>query len=146
MVSLKACDVIKSTTVLVEVDETRQKRGNFQFPHSQTKPTMQTQRLLKEYRSAGKVAIDNRDDMIYQLGPITDVDLTEWTAIIRGPPDTPYSGGLFTLDISISQNYPLEPPIILFRTKIFHPNVHWKVTNCKNIYQTIRLEKFVLIS
>lgn len=30
--------------------------------------------------------------------------------IIIGPPDTPYAGGKFTLEIVIPENYPFFPP------------------------------------
>ncbi|CAD6197567.1 unnamed protein product [Caenorhabditis auriculariae] len=49
--------------------------------------------------------------------------LTDIKGQIRGPPDTPYEGGLFDLDIHIPENYPFTPPKIKFTTKIWHPNV-----------------------
>ncbi len=39
---------------------------------------------------------------------------------------TPYSSGIFTLSIVVPPTYPTRPPVIKFRTKIFHPNVAWK--------------------
>jgi len=36
---------------------------------------------------------------------------------IKGPADTPYSGGLFTVDIIIPQEYPFTPPKMKFTTK-----------------------------
>jgi len=42
---------------------------------------------------------------------------------IRGPPDTPYSGGVYKLDIEIPENYPFHPPKIKFLTRIWHPNI-----------------------
>jgi len=44
-------------------------------------------------------------------------------ANIVGPPDTPYSGGIFKLEILIPDRYPFEPPKMRFVTKIYHPNV-----------------------
>lgn len=34
--------------------------------------------------------------------------------IIRGPPDTPYHGAEFTLDIVIPDNYPFVPPKVRY--------------------------------
>ena len=47
---------------------------------------------------------------------------------VQGPGKTPYEGGVFVLDIKVPDQYPLVPPIVFFRTKMFHPNVHFKVT------------------
>jgi peroxin-4 len=41
--------------------------------------------------------------------------------------DTPFHGGVFELVINVPEQYPLVPPNVRFRTKIFHPNVHFKV-------------------
>ena len=46
----------------------------------------------------------------------------------QGPQDTAYEEGVFELAITILEQYPLVPPLVRFRTKIFHPNVHWRVT------------------
>lgn len=40
-----------------------------------------------------------------------------------GPPDTPYSGGTFTVDIVIPDQYPFKAPTMKFDTKIWHPNI-----------------------
>jgi len=48
-----------------------------------------------------------------------------WTALIKGPIDTPYEGGIFKLSIRCGSDYPLSPPTITFDTKVFHPNVHF---------------------
>jgi ubiquitin-protein ligase len=62
-----------------------------------------------------------------------EVDLFEWRAIIEGPPETPYSQGLFLLKITVPQSYPLEPPKVKFLTKVFHPNIHFKVNGLHSI-------------
>lgn len=46
---------------------------------------------------------------------------------VQGPAMTPYEGGVFELDIKVPDQYPLVPPTVFYRTKIFHPNVHFKV-------------------
>ncbi|KAK7498699.1 hypothetical protein BaRGS_00010076 [Batillaria attramentaria] len=42
---------------------------------------------------------------------------------IMGPPDTPYEGGRFQLEIKIPETYPFNPPLVKFLTKIWHPNI-----------------------
>ncbi|XP_050361061.1 ubiquitin-conjugating enzyme E2-22 kDa isoform X2 [Nymphalis io] len=48
---------------------------------------------------------------------------TELQGEISGPPDTPYEGGTFVLEIKVPETYPFNPPKIRFMTKIWHPNV-----------------------
>ena len=42
---------------------------------------------------------------------------------IAGPSDSPYEGGLFALELFLPEEYPLVAPKVLFRTKIYHPNI-----------------------
>ena len=37
-------------------------------------------------------------------------DLTELSGTIKGPPDTPYEGGTFHVEIKIPDTYPFNPP------------------------------------
>src|SRR3989338_3504394 len=90
---------------------------------------MAANRLMKELRAlrAEKedVATAKSEPLSISLSPENDEDIFEWVAWIRGPPDTPYEGGYFELSISIPKKYPLQPPTVVFTTKVFHPNVHW---------------------
>ncbi|XP_028401398.1 ubiquitin-conjugating enzyme E2-22 kDa-like isoform X2 [Dendronephthya gigantea] len=42
---------------------------------------------------------------------------------LAGPPDTPYEGGRYVVDISVPETYPFNPPKVKFLTKIWHPNI-----------------------
>lgn len=55
--------------------------------------------------------------------PVDGVDLKHLKGTIAGPPDTPYAGGTFIIDIQIPDNYPFKSPTMRFDTKIWHPNV-----------------------
>lgn len=48
---------------------------------------------------------------------------TELRGEIAGPPETPYEGGTFILDIVIPETYPFNPPKVRFVTQIWHPNI-----------------------
>jgi len=42
---------------------------------------------------------------------------------IAGPTETPYEGGIFDCELFLPDEYPMVPPKVLFRTKIYHPNI-----------------------
>ena len=44
----------------------------------------------------------------------------------NGPAGTPYEGGIFVIDIDLSDGYPMKPPKMKFDTKVWHPNVSWQ--------------------
>eukprot|EP01127_Copromyxa_protea_P011365 TRINITY_DN2852_c0_g1_i1.p1 TRINITY_DN2852_c0_g1~~TRINITY_DN2852_c0_g1_i1.p1 ORF type:complete len:149 (-),score=29.17 TRINITY_DN2852_c0_g1_i1:60-506(-) len=50
-------------------------------------------------------------------------NLRYFTVAIAGPPETPYEGGVFKLELFLTGSYPMDPPKVRFLTKIYHPNV-----------------------
>ena len=76
-------------------------------------------RLRKELKEYEKL---QEKDRIRLILPEKE-NLFLWHAILRGPPDTPYEGGIFTVNIKVPDNYPISPPKCVFMTKIFHPNI-----------------------
>lgn len=79
-------------------------------------------RLRKELQSLERQV--DVDDDVY-LRPSNSDSILKWTALLRGPSQTPYEGGVFQLSIQCGPDYPLAPPTITFVTKVFHPNVHF---------------------
>eukprot|EP01130_Rhizamoeba_saxonica_P017014 TRINITY_DN8038_c0_g1_i2.p1 TRINITY_DN8038_c0_g1~~TRINITY_DN8038_c0_g1_i2.p1 ORF type:complete len:156 (-),score=21.32 TRINITY_DN8038_c0_g1_i2:57-500(-) len=68
-------------------------------------------------------------------GPNGD-DLFHWSATIMGPEDSPYSGGVFFLDINFPEDYPYSAPKIRFTTKVYHPNINASGNICLDILKS----------
>ncbi|KAH8925088.1 hypothetical protein BT69DRAFT_1280019, partial [Atractiella rhizophila] len=63
-------------------------------------------------------------------------NLFEWAAELEGPEDSPYEEGLFKLDISLPQDYPFRAPRVVFKTRIYHPNINGQGGICLDILKT----------
>ncbi|TKX26276.1 ubiquitin-conjugating enzyme E2-2 [Elsinoe australis] len=46
-----------------------------------------------------------------------------WMINMVAPADSVYSGGTFKIEVSLPKDYPFKPPVLSFKTKIYHPNV-----------------------
>ena len=44
--------------------------------------------------------------------------------LVFGPPNTPYEGGTFDIEISFPPTYPLKAPKMVMKTPIFHPMIN----------------------
>ena len=66
-------------------------------------------------------------------GLIRDTDFYQWEASIIGPTDSPYEGGIFQLQVSFPMDYPFKPPVCIFKTKIYHPNINSSGGICLDI-------------
>ena len=85
-------------------------------------------RLLKDLK---KMHDDVTQDGI-QATPAGD-SLFEWEAVIFGPDDTIWEGGVFNLIIEFSDDYPNKAPKVRFVTKMFHPNIYNDGSICLDI-------------
>lgn len=57
----------------------------------------------------------------------------DWDILMKGPPDSPYEKGGFWLNITFSADHPFKPPNVLFKTKIYHPNINETGNICIDI-------------
>jgi len=88
---------------------------------------MSTRRILKEHIDFQKDAPEN-----CSAGPRGE-NIYIWDAMIMGPSESPYAGGLFNLEIHFPSEYPFKPPKIIFTTKIYHPNISANGSICLDI-------------
>ena len=65
------------------------------------------QRIQREFREVVKSKEIAESGV--QLELVND-DLTELAGQVAGPPDTPYAGGKYKLEIKIPDTYPFNPP------------------------------------
>ena len=85
-------------------------------------------RLAKELKNLRKDPPEG-----VSAGPINDDNFYAWEAIIIGPVETPYEGGVFKLRMYFPNEYPFRPPKVKFLTKIFHPNINSRGDICLDI-------------
>ena len=50
-----------------------------------------------------------------------------YLATIIGPEGSPYQYGYFRVDIKFPDSYPYNPPVCVFKTRIYHPNIATRV-------------------
>lgn len=56
-----------------------------------------------------------------------------WHGNLRGPEGTVFEGGVFHIELTFPQDYPVSPPAIKLFTPMAHPNVLGNVSICLDI-------------
>lgn len=54
---------------------------------------------------------------------LRDDDISDIVALIDGPAETPYEGGVFRVRLVLGREFPASAPRAYFVTRVFHPNV-----------------------
>uniref|UniRef100_A0A7N4PNL1 Ubiquitin-conjugating enzyme E2 K n=1 Tax=Sarcophilus harrisii TaxID=9305 RepID=A0A7N4PNL1_SARHA len=80
-------------------------------------------RINKEVKVGPFMGKDGKTSKNQIKVDLVDENFTELRGEIAGPPDTPYEGGRYQLEIKIPETYPFNPPKVRFITKIWHPNI-----------------------
>lgn len=82
---------------------------------------MASNRLRRVAKELADIQNDTQSKILCQAADGSD--LTHLHASFQGPPDTPYEGGTYVVNIVIPNEYPFKPPQMKFKTKVWHPNV-----------------------
>ncbi|KAJ6330144.1 hypothetical protein OIU76_008883 [Salix suchowensis] len=72
-------------------------------------------RLLKEYKEVQREKVADPDIQLV----CDDSNIFKWTALVKGPSETPFEGGVFQLAFSVPEQYPLQPPQVRFALLLF---------------------------
>ncbi|XP_016966784.1 ubiquitin-conjugating enzyme E2 E3 [Drosophila biarmipes] len=91
---------------------------------------LSTARLQKEIAEFSKGSIEGCSV------EVVDNNLFHWIASIPGPPETPYEGGHFKLELVFPKDYPFQAPYIAFITRIYHCNIAMSGHICLDILNT----------
>jgi ubiquitin-conjugating enzyme E2 D/E len=86
-----------------------------------------TKRLQKELLELKNNPVENCS------AGLIDTDIKKWQATIFGPADTPYQNGVFELTIDFTNEFPFKPPIVMFKTPIYHCNINESGGICLDI-------------
>uniref|UniRef100_A0A915DH55 SUMO-conjugating enzyme UBC9 n=1 Tax=Ditylenchus dipsaci TaxID=166011 RepID=A0A915DH55_9BILA len=97
-----------------------------------TMSTIAVARLAEERKSWRK---DHPHGFVAKVckNPDGTLDLFRWKCGIPGFKDTDWEGGLFTLIITFTVEYPSAPPHCRFEPAIFHPNIFDSGTVCLSL-------------
>ncbi|KAJ7145826.1 ubiquitin-conjugating enzyme [Mycena epipterygia] len=90
-------------------------------------------RLMTEYR---QLTSGGSPDGMFTAGPVSESDFFTWEALICGPKDTPFEGGVFAAKLTFPSDYPLSPFKMKFDPPLFHPNIYPDGTVCISILHT----------
>lgn len=74
-------------------------------------------------------------------GPIDD-DLFKWNIMFEGPQETLYEGGLFQIEMQFPEDYPINPPKMIFKSEMFHPNIYPDGKVCISILHPAEHDQF----
>mmetsp|Transcript_80840 Transcript_80840/g.112280 ORF Transcript_80840/g.112280 Transcript_80840/m.112280 type:complete len:152 (+) Transcript_80840:1-456(+) len=74
-------------------------------------------RIVKETQNLAKDPVPG-----ISATPYED-NLRYFNVVLEGPPDSPYKGGIFKMELFLPEEYPMVAPKVRFLTKIYHPNI-----------------------
>ena len=97
---------------------------------------MASNRIRRIAKELADIQSDTDSQINIQTGDGSD--MSHLLASFPGPPDTPYEGGTYVIDVKIPLEYPFRPPKMEFKTKLWHPNVSSVTVRFANCFKKLR--------
>lgn len=63
-------------------------------------------------------------------------DIMVWFVKIKGPINSPYENGIFNMQLTFDEDYPIKAPSVKFLTAMYHPNIYRDGKICIDILQS----------
>jgi len=67
------------------------------------------------------------------VGLVDDSNVFEWEVMLVGPPNTLFEEGFFKATLTFPSDFPNMPPVMKFKSDMWHPNVYEDGTVCISI-------------
>jgi ubiquitin-conjugating enzyme E2 G1 len=67
--------------------------------------------------------INSKGDANFTVGLPDENNFFRWEVTIEGPENTIFEGSVMRAILTFPQDYPLNPPDMVFQTKMWHPNI-----------------------
>lgn len=87
---------------------------------SSTTIAMASRRRLRQ--ELLELAMDPPDGI--SARPRSEEDWNTWDCLIIGAEGTPYAHGAFRAVLHIPPQYPMQPPRLVFSSRMWHPNIY----------------------
>jgi ubiquitin-protein ligase len=84
---------------------------------------LHVKRATKEFQKLSAVAGSADMPGFAAITLLDENDVLKWSVKLRGTAGTLYADGLFDLHVTITAEYPHQPPQLAFVTKMWHPSV-----------------------
>lgn len=93
-----------------------------------TPQMLHSERLLTEQRNLRKT----RKYLFYAL-PVDSKQNIVWECGFPGPDIEPFIGSYYTVELTFTKTYPMNPPNVKFKNYVYHPNVYKDGQVCLDI-------------
>lgn len=97
--------------------------------------------VARELLKRQLVQLMKDEDSGFSVG-LEDDDFFKWRVCFEGPAESLYEGGIFTAVLNFPQDFPNNPPDMVFETEFWHPNIYPDGRVCISILHPPGTDRF----